>query len=60
MQTGEGLLEFVTGDGVFLDVQGVEDGLVEEAALVVIASAVGGCGIFEEGEREINEADGVG
>ncbi|WP_230421275.1 hypothetical protein [Actinomadura soli] len=38
LQAGEGLLEGVAGDLVFLHEQRVEDGLVEEAALDVVAA----------------------
>jgi hypothetical protein len=50
----------VTGDVVVVDVELVEDGLVEEAALLVVAAAVERLGIFEQGETEFDQPGAVG
>ena len=40
VELSEGLFEVVAGDLIVLDVEPVEDGLVEQTALVVVTAAV--------------------
>ena len=43
----EGRLEVMAGDGVFVDVDRVEDGLVEQASLILVTPSVELLGILK-------------
>ena len=60
VQASEGLFEVVGGDLVVLDVEPVEDGLVEQTALLVVAAVVQRVGVLQQGEAEFDQAGTVG
>jgi hypothetical protein len=60
MQGRERLAQFVPGDLVFIEVQPVEDGLVEQPLLVLVAAAVERLGVLEQGQAEFDQASVVG
>nr|WP_228809391.1 hypothetical protein [Nocardia farcinica] len=60
MEFAEGFTELTVCDLVVLDVEGVEDRLVEEAALLVVAASVRLVGLFEEGKAGVDELGAVG
>ena len=59
-ETGEGLVEFVAGDGLVVDVELGEDGLVEQAALFVVAAAVQLLRLGKQGQASFDQAGAVG
>ncbi|HEU5156161.1 MAG TPA: hypothetical protein VFU43_04135 [Streptosporangiaceae bacterium] len=60
MEAVEWLLELVASHVFLVDVDAVEDRLVEEAALFVVAALVQPMGVFEECEADVDESGAVG
>ncbi|MGA8115664.1 MAG: hypothetical protein WCA46_18550 [Actinocatenispora sp.] len=60
MEQPEGFLEFTVCDLLVLDVEGLEDRLVEQTPLLVVAAAVQLVGLFEQRETGVDELGAVG
>jgi hypothetical protein len=60
VEAGEGFVEFVVGDGLVVDVELGEDGLVEQAPLFVVAPPVQLLRLGKELQAGLDEACGVG
>ncbi|MGQ0840718.1 hypothetical protein [Actinokineospora sp.] len=60
VKLGERLTQLVIGDAVVLHVQAVEEGLVEQASLLVVTSAVEGLWIFQKREAQLDKVRGDG
>ncbi|WP_229686864.1 hypothetical protein [Longimycelium tulufanense] len=60
MELPEGLPQLALGDVLVVDVEGVEDGLVEHAPLLVVAAPVQLLGLFEQCEAGVDEPGTVG
>ena len=60
MELTERFLEIVVGDLLILDVDVVEDRLVEQAPLLVVAPPVQLLGAFEQLQAHVDQAGGIG
>ncbi|WP_235038819.1 hypothetical protein [Kibdelosporangium aridum] len=60
MKQAEWLVQFVLRDLVLIDVELLEDGLVQQTPLLVVASPVQLLGVLEQLERQFNQAGGDG
>nr|WP_067803957.1 hypothetical protein [Actinomadura formosensis] len=60
MEASEGLLQLVPGDVLLFDVDRMEDRLVEQPALVVVAALVERVGVFQQPQADVDQAGAVG
>jgi hypothetical protein len=60
VEVREGLVEVMVGDLIGFDVEAVEDRLVEQAPLLVVAPAVQLLGVFQQFQAHLDEAGAVG
>jgi hypothetical protein len=60
MELTEGLVQVVIGDLVVFDVEAVEDRMVEQASLLLVAASVELVGGFQELEGSLDEPGAVG
>ncbi|UQS22843.1 hypothetical protein L1857_08450 [Amycolatopsis thermalba] len=60
VEASEGLAEFVVGDPLIVDVDAVEDCLVEQATLLLVAASVQLTGVLQELQARFDQAGTVG